>query len=243
MIILLFLAMIVVVVVRQVRLSKKEKLELSPAALRRKRIDYIVKVSIFSAISIILYLVPFLQFKLPMIFPSFFTFQFSNLPAILCGFVLGPLAGILVIIIKTIPGLFTSSTACVGEMADLLIGGCVVLASSLIYQKHKTIKGGILSLVVGSAVWVVSAIIINYTVLIDWYAYLYFGGSRAPIIGICQALIPSINESNFMPMYLVACCLPFNLTLSLITSLITFILYKRISKIFKKEFFKKQWKF
>ena len=63
----------------------------------KKIIDYIAKVAIFSALSFILYLFP--KFPLP-IFPSFLDIQFSNLPAILGGFVLGPLGGCIIVIVR-----------------------------------------------------------------------------------------------------------------------------------------------
>ena len=102
----------------------------------KKLIDYISKVAIFSALSFILYLFP--KFPLPF-FPSFLEIQFSNLPAILGGFVLGPVGGCLIVIVRFVLKLVfgLSSTAGVGETADLLLGICVVLSSSLIYKYNK----------------------------------------------------------------------------------------------------------
>ena len=99
----------------------------------KKLIDYISKIAIFSALSFILYLFP--KFPLPF-FPSFLDVQFSNLPAILGGFVLGPLGGCLIVIVRCALKLLLgmSTTAGVGEIADLLLGVCVVLSSSLIYK-------------------------------------------------------------------------------------------------------------
>ena len=67
-----------------------------------KRINMkLVQVAILAAISTILYL-PMFSFPLPFLFPGFLELQFSNLPAIIGGFALGPLGGCLIIIIKTI---------------------------------------------------------------------------------------------------------------------------------------------
>lgn len=202
---------------------------------RRSAIDYIVKVAIFSTIASLLYTVPFLQFKLPL-FPAFLEFQFSNLPAILAGFILGPVGGSLVIVIKTLVKLPMSHTACVGELADLVIGISIVVSSSLIYRKKRTVKRGLLALGIGTLVWVGASLLANWGILIRWYGY-FFGMDT--IINMCKAVVPFINESNFMLVYLVCCCLPFNSTIAVMTAIITFITYKRISKIFKKDFFKK----
>ena len=203
---------------------------------RKNKVDYVVKVAIFATISSLLYTVPFLQFKLPFC-PQFLEFQFSNLPGILAGFILGPLGGSLVILIKTIVKLPMSGTMFVGECADLIIGVSVVCVSSLIYRKHRTLKGGALALLAGAIVWVGASLFANWAVLIRWYAHL-FGGMKT-IINMCTPVVPFINQDNFMLVYLSCCCLPFNSMLALITMIVTFITYKSISKIFKKEFFKK----
>lgn len=202
---------------------------------RRSAIDYIVKIAIFSTIASLLYTVPFLQFKLPF-FPAFLEFQFSNLPAILTGFILGPFGGSLVIVIKTLVKLPMSHTGFVGELADLLIGISIVVSSSLVYKKHKTVKGGLIALTVGTVVWVCASLFANWAILIRWYGYLF---GMDTIINMCKAVIPFIDKSNFMIVYLTCCCLPFNLIIAVATSIITFITYKRISKIFKKDFFRK----
>ena len=129
--------------------------------LKNKRIiDYIAKTAIFSALSFILYLFP--KFPLPF-FPSFLDIQFSNLPAILGGFVLGPLGGCIIVIVRCLLKLILgmSSTAGAGELADLLLGIAVVFTSSMIYKHYKNKRGGIVALIVAIIVWVVSSIFIN----------------------------------------------------------------------------------
>lgn len=199
-------------------------------------LNYMTKVAIFSAFSAILYFFP--KFPLPFLFPSFLDIQFSNLPAILGSFVLGPIGGSLIIIIRTIIKLPFSSTACVGEFADLIIGLATVLTSSIIYKKHKTKKGGLIALCFGVLAWVGMAIIANYSFLIDFYAKFYadFGGMNM-IVATCQKVLPNITLENFMLYYICGAIIPFNLLLSVIVSLVTFLVYKRVSVFFKKDFF------
>lgn len=193
------------------------------------------KIAIFSALSTILYFFP--KFPLPFLFPSFLDIQFSNLPAILGSFVLGPVGGCLIIIIRTLIKLPFSSTACVGELADLLIGLATVLTSSLIYKRHKTKKGGAIALVFGVVSWVLMAIIANYTFLIDFYAKFYADmGGMDMIVSVCQKVLPNINRDNFMLYYILGAIVPFNLLLSVIVSIVTFLVYKRVSILFKKDF-------
>lgn len=189
------------------------------------------KVAIFSALSIILYFVP--KFPLPFLFPSFLEVQFSNLPAILGGFVLGPIGGCCIVIVRTLIKLPFSSTMYVGELADLMIGVSAVLVSSIIYKHVKTKKGGILGLIFGTITWVIVAMIANGTFLIDFYKEV--AGIDA-VIGMCKSVFPHINESNFMMLYLFGAVLPFNFLLASVVSIVTFLVYKKISFLFKKDF-------
>lgn len=202
----------------------------------KKLIDYISKISIFSALSFILYLFP--KFPLPF-FPSFLEIQFSNLPAILGGFVLGPLGGALIVIVrfalKLIFGL--SSTAGVGETADLLLGLCVVLSSSFIYKYHKNKTGGIIALVCAVFVWTISSVFINYFINVPFFIKAYCGGDIEGLVVICKPVIKGINKDNFLEYYTKYAVIPFNILLATVVSLITLFVYKRISAIFKKDFF------
>ncbi|MCM1513688.1 MAG: ECF transporter S component [Anaeroplasma bactoclasticum] len=197
----------------------------------KKALDYMTKVAIFSAISIVLY---FIKFPLPFLFPDFLDIQFSNLPAILGGLVMGPIGGVLIVVIRTLIKLPFTSTAGVGELADLLIGVSTVLTSSLVYHKLKTKKGGAIALALGVVVWVAMALLANGTFLIEFYKEV--AGIDA-VIGMCKKVLPSMNESNFMRLYLLGAILPFNLLLSTLVSLVTFFVYKRVSVLFKKELF------
>lgn len=194
----------------------------------------IVQVGILSAISTILYL-PMFSFPLPFIFPSFLKIQFSNLPAIIGGFAVGPVGGCAIIIIKTILKLFIegTETSLVGEFADIIIGVVVVLITSLMYKRNKTQKSAILSLIIGAVTWVLIAIIANWLVLVPFYIEFFMNGDLSVFVGACS-IIPGINENNYMIMYLVFGAGIFNLLLATITSLITFLVYKRISILFDK---------
>ncbi len=194
----------------------------------------LVQIAIMSSISTILYL-PMLSFPLPFIFPGFLEIQFSNLPAIIGGFAIGPIGGCLIVIIKAILKLLMAGTssAYVGELADIIIGIIVVLTTSLIYKHHKTKKTALLSLIIGSIAWILSAIIANGVVLVPFYIEFFMGGNIEVFISACS-IIPGINESNYMVMYLIFGAGIFNLMLASITSIVTFLIYKRISILFDK---------
>lgn len=189
--------------------------------------------AILSTLATILYM--FIKFPLPMLFPSFLDFQVSNLPAIIGGFLLGPVYGSLIVIIRFLIKLPFSSTQYVGELADLIIGLAVVISSSIIYIKNKTRKGALIALTTSTVIWVITSVLLNRYVLVPFYIELVFKGDVNAFVNFCK-IIPGINEQNYMQKYLVYAVLPFNLLLSISVNLITFLVYKRLSNFIKTYF-------
>lgn len=105
---------------------------------------FIASVGILSGISIVL--MQILEFPIPFM-PPFLKFDFSTLPALIGGFAYGPVTGIAIAFIKAALHLLRTDTGGVGELADFLASGSLVLVSSLIYKRIKTRKGAVLGLV------------------------------------------------------------------------------------------------
>lgn len=197
-----------------------------------KKTRKIVVVGVFSALSVILY---YLSFPLP-IFPSFLKIQFSNIPVLIAGFALGFPYGVGILAVKAIIHGITNGagTMYVGEIADLLIGICVLLATTLIYNKNKTKKGAIIALAVGCGAWIISSALLNWLLLAPTYIELFFKGDVSGFIGMCS-IIKGINESNYMLYYVLFGVVPFNICLSVMVSIVTYLVYKRVSNFIKAE--------
>ena len=69
----------------------------------------LAKIAILSALAYILYM--FVKFPLPFIFPAFLDIQFSDLPALIGGFAMGPWAGCLIVVVKCLLKMPFSTTA------------------------------------------------------------------------------------------------------------------------------------
>ena len=191
---------------------------------------FIARTAVFAAISIILYTVPFLKFSLP-IFPSFLEIHLDEIPALMAGFAYGPLSGALVILAKTIVKLPLTNTACVGEFADFVYSIVFVVPAALIYKKHRTIKGAIVSLAVATVIQITTASFVTTFVMLDAYSMLYHL-PKAVILKMCQKINPAISSLGFPFLLMVA--LPFNALKDLIVVAITFLLYKRLRLLFKR---------
>lgn len=200
---------------------------------------YITKMAVLTGLSFILY--AFGKFNLPFMFPSFLEIQFSELPALLAGFSMGPVSGCLVIIFKCLIKFSMSSTGFVGEATDILLGIAFVLPASLIYKYKKDIKHALLGLVIGTLCLTGAAILVNRFISIPFYIK-FLNIPLAGIVGMLKSLYKNINEDNFYFYYLLVGVLPFNLFRCIIVSGLTFALYKRLSKIlhWNGESFKKK---
>ena len=191
--------------------------------------------AILTAISYVLYM--FVKFPIPFLFPSFLDMQISDLPALLGGFALGPTAGSIIIIVKCCLKMPFTGTACVGELADIIIGIANVLPASLVYKYMKNRKGAIIGLVVGTFTAVVVSLFTNWLILIPFYANNF---GMAAVVGMMRALYPDITEATVYNYYLPLAVLPFNLLRCLVCAIVTYFTYKPLSKALHWEIKKKK---
>lgn len=190
------------------------------AKKRKNTIKFIARVGIFSAISAILYLLPFPPFKFS-IFPAvaFLEVNFSEVPAMIAGFAYGPLAGFLVIVLRFLIKLPLSNTGFIGEFADLMYSSALVVSSAIIYSQSKTFKNAIIAIVMGGICHISIAIITNFYFIIDWYN-VYYGGHL-------------ISETFTKDVYL-SWNIPFNVIKNIIVSVVTLLTYKRVHRLMDK---------
>lgn len=198
---------------------------------KTKKIKKMVMISILAALSVILYY--FVKFPLGVILPfipGFLDIHFSALPIYIGGYLFGPISGSIIAIIRFIVKLPGSSTLGTGELADLVIGLATVLVSSIMYHKSRTKKTAIVSAFAIVGVWVIVAILANWLFILPFYMNLY--GFEA-VFGMLT-VIPGVTESNYMLLYILYAVIPFNVILASLVSGITFVVYKRLSIVYKK---------
>ena len=190
---------------------------------------------ILTAISYLLYLLPKIIpiFNLP-IFPSWLDIQISDLPAMLGGFALGPLASVIIIAFKCLLKLPFTSSSGIGELADFLIGVAFVLPSAIIYKNNKTKKSAVLGMIIGSVSATVTGVLSNRFILIPFYAWFYGKGEYAQGMALLTKLVSSLYKNvttdNFYFYYLLFAVVPFNLLRCVLSSVITYFTYKPLSK-------------
>ena len=181
----------------------------------------------FSAISAILMIL-----EIPVFFaPSFYKFDFSELPALIGAFAFGPVAGVMIEFIKiVIKCLFKgTSTAFVGELANFVIGCSLILPASIIYLFRKNKKTAIAGCITGTLIMTVVGSVFNAVYLLPKFAQM-FGMPLEAIVEMATAINPKITSISGLVIMAVA---PLNLLKGGAVSLITILIYKKISGILK----------
>lgn len=184
-------------------------------------------IGMLSAIAVVLMLL-----DIPLGFlPSFYKIDFSEVPVLIGSFALGPVAGVMIEFIKILLNLLINGTdtAGIGELANFFISCSIVVPASIIYSRKKTKKGAVLGLIIGTLLLTIVGSLLNAYVLLPAYGAAF----HMPIdrlIAMGTAINPSINS---MSTFILLAVVPFNLLKGVIVSIITILLYKKLSPIIK----------
>ena len=197
----------------------------------RKRFSdthYITYTAIFACMAGVLMLV-----EIPLFFaPGFYKMDLSELPILICTFYLGPVAGVAAELVKVCIKLLLkgTSTAFVGDFANFAVGCSFVLPASIVYHARPSRKSALTGMLVGTLVMTVFGSAFNAVYLLPKFAALY-GMPLEAIIGMGTKVNSAITSVSTLVLFAVV---PFNLLKGIVVSLLTFLLYKRISPILHK---------
>ena len=203
------------------RVLKKEREDAS------FKVSFLAIVAMFSAISAVLML---FEFPIPFIAPGFYKIDLSEVPVIIGAFALGPVAGIVIEFVKILLNLFINGTssAFVGEFGNFVVGSAFVIPASIMYLAKKTKKRAIMGLVAGVITTTVIGCLVNAFVLLPFYGAAFGGIDK--IIAAGTAVNPAVNSVFVFCLIIVA---PFNIIKFSIVSVITVLIYHKISYLLK----------
>lgn len=173
-----------------------------------------IKLSLLSAIAVILM---YIDFPVIPIFP-WLKIDLSDVPALMGAFAFGPLAGVIIELMKNLLILIVKGTGTgfVGELANFLVGVALVWPAAMVYKKNKTKKTAILGMVLGFLCIEVVGILANVYLLLPAYGM-------------------AMSKAELMQ-YVTVGLIPFNGIKSILVCGITYALYKKVSvSIFKVE--------
>jgi riboflavin transporter FmnP len=186
------------------------------------------KITITAIMGAIGFILMMLEFPLSFIIPSFIKFDFSELPALITGFAIGPWWGVLVCLIKNVLHLFVGNTAGVGELSNFVLGAIFVFVASAVYKKKKTRGGALVGSLVGAVSMAVISVATNYFFVYPIYAKMLI--PMDAIVSMYSAILP---KADTLLEALLIFNLPFNFAKGIIDAAICFAVYKKLSPILK----------
>lgn len=177
-------------------------------------------------LSAIAYVLMFLDFSVPFM-PSFIKMDLSELPALIGAFAYGPVAGVAICLVKNVIHLMITTTGGVGELSNFLLGASFVLVAGGVYRFKKSRKGALIGSVLGAFVMGMFSIISNYFLV---YPIYYNFMPQDAILAAYQLIFSGVKN---ILQCLIVFNAPFTFIKGMISVVITFIIYKRISPILK----------
>lgn len=187
------------------------------------KVRRITVTAMFAALAAIL-----MFFETPVPFmPPFLKLDPSAIPILIGGFILGPVASVVMVFIKSFVHFFSSTTGGVGELADFLMTSSFAVAAAIVYRRYHTKKGAVLACISGTVVLAVVGVLANKLLILPFYSTVM---PMEAIFQACAAVNPLIKDTNTYLMYGV---LPFNLIKGVSISLLTFPVYKKMSRHIK----------
>lgn len=187
---------------------------------RNLPVQYLTRIAMLAAVASVLYVI-----QIPVV--AFYKLDLSNLPVLLGASSMGPLPGTMILLVKSLLGLLHSSSGGVGELADFIMGAAYVLPAAILYRHRKTRSGALLGMVIGTLCMIVVSVLVNWQIMIPFYMNV-FGLPMEAVIGMASKTIPFVDTEWKLLLCVTA---PFNLLKGVVLSLLTFLLYKRLSPL------------
>lgn len=187
----------------------------------------ITQVGMLGAIAVIL-----MAFEIPLPFaPAFYKIDFSEVPALIGCFAMGPAAGAMIELIKIVLHLLISgtSTAGVGDIANFAIGCAFILPAAWIYKAKHSRKSAMIGMAAGTVFMAFIGCFLNAYVLLPAYAKAFSMPIDA-LVGMGTAVNGHITNLLTFVVFAVA---PFNLLKGAMVSAVVLLIYKKISPILK----------
>ena len=209
------------------KMSTETKTTVQGQVKERFGVRALVNIGMLAAIAVILML-----FEIPLPFaPSFYEIDFSEVPVMVGCFAMGPFAGALIEFVKILLNfVFTGTdTAGVGELANFIIGCSLCVPAGLIYRRKRTRTTALIGMAAGTVTMTVIGCAVNAFVLLPTYATA-FGMPIDALVEMGTAVNPAINSLTTFVFFAVA---PFNILKGVLVSAIVFLIYKKISPIFR----------
>ena len=190
--------------------------------------DRVRVITVTGVLSAVAFLLQLIEIPLPMLMPTFIKFDFSDLPALIGSFALGPVCGIVIELIKNVlHALLATGSFGVGELSNFVLGAVFVGVAGCIYRRSRSKKGALIASLAGA---IVMAVISFPSYLFIVYPVYYQFMPEETILAAYQTILPGMKS---VAQSLLVFNVPFTFVKGILDVAITFAVYKKISPILK----------
>ena len=192
--------------------------------MKNQKVRNITVTAVMSAAATVLM---YLSFNVPLV-PSFLKFDFSELPALLTGFALGPVYGAAVCFVKNLVNVFFTTTMGDGELSSFILGCMFVVPAAIVYRRKKTKRAALVGSLTGAFAMAAFSFVTN-----RFFIYPIYGkvmGGMDKIVALYTAILPGVTE---LWQALLIFNVPFTFVKGLASVLISMLIYKKLSPILK----------
>ena len=190
-----------------------------------KKTKVITGCGLLIAVAVVL---QYIEIPIPII-PSFIKLDFSDLPEIIGAFAYGPLAGVLIALIKNVIHLPASGSQFVGELSNFILGASFAFTAGMIYKYKKTKKTALVAGICGALVMAAVSLPLNYFAIYPMY-YSILNFPEPAVLGMYQAILPSTK--NIFEALLIF-NIPFTFVKGAIDVIFCMLIYKPLSPVLK----------
>ena len=186
--------------------------------MSKSKTRMLIAIAMLSSVSFVLML---LAFPLPVL-PAYLKVDFSDIPALIAAITMGPIAGILVALLKNVlDWLFSGSPTGVpvGHMANFVTSILFLTPVYVIYRKASSSKGIMYGLFSGTVSMAIGMSVLNYFVFLPMYSY-FLNFPMETGTALFNTIIFGI--------------LPFNLIKGILVTIVMIVLFKRMKPLLDK---------
>ena len=178
----------------------------------------LVTIPMLAAVGFVL---QYLELPLPLM-PSFLKLDFSTLPALVGGLMYGPVAGILIEVMKNALHMLFKNTdgLLVGELANVLAGASFIVMAVVMHRRGKGKQGFLTGLVLGTLLMTAAMSLFNAWFLLPAYAALY----QMPL----DQMLAGFGADSVWSLVLYG-IVPFNLVKGAIMTAVAYPLYVKLA--------------
>ena len=181
--------------------------------------------AVFAAIATVLM---YFEFPLPFM-PPFLKIDLSGAVILIGAFIFGIGPGIAMAAIKDLIHITQTQTAGTGELQEFILTCTLIIVAVMFYRFHNSRKGALIGCAAGSIVMSLVAMATNKLIILPFYVK-GMGWNLDMIFDLCKTVNPAIDGMNA---YLLLGVFPFTMIKGIILTVITMLVYKRLSVFIK----------